>query len=222
MLTFLLVFTVCEEPMIGPTPNAPYCENTATVLGLDEISPLGFTGLELLELAEGTHQETFHYELDQDRDSSPLTFSIHHDGGEVRYITSEAIHLDSAGTAMDIDVECPDRVEIDVRVSLNTEDGLFDEAWEPLTLQGSSPDYARVQVSLDAFSGALELRDYASTDADEVQATVYVGFDDTGSYGDISGHASGTEDCDDSDETCASWVDLMPIGNWTASGAAHL
>ena len=99
-------------------PAAVACTGTETYLTLDETSPLGFSGQDLLENVAATHTVTLNWtngtssslELDLEHDS---TFQ---DNGQVIYFENETDHS-----------SCYSELYVPVQLSLVTSDGLLNE-----------------------------------------------------------------------------------------------
>jgi len=187
--------------------SGPHCEDTPTVVALDEVTPLGFAASELAAWAEGTHAETFVY---AEGGSTPLTLAVTV-GPEARYVTSVAVYPDD-GTQPAIGVECFDRVEVDLSVSLETDDGAFDEGFDT-TLQSMDGLSAEWFATLDpgALGGSYDLDD-PEVDWSERKLFVQASFDAEGSSGSIAGQLSGQDDCEGPD--CAAWAMNVEVGHW--------
>lgn len=193
--------------------DGPYCEDTATVVALDEVTELGFAAVDLLALAEGTHDETFTWA--RDGSTTPVMVVVD-TPGEARFVHSEAVYPDTGGERLDIAVLCEDRVEVDVSVALTTADGAFDEAWT-VALQGGTA----AQVSLfreldpDALVGTYDMaEDITEPDYDERSLWVQADWTEDAVTGTIEGQVSGGDsDCDDGD-VCTAWASIVEVGAW--------
>ncbi len=216
MFTLLTILPACDL-IFGrnDASDGPYCEDTPTVLALDEVSELGFSGQDMLDLAEGTFTEDLRYQLDPPLADTIVAVDVAYDAGEVRFIHSEAVYPETNGPTNDIGVVCWDRMEVDVDVSLYTDDTLFAEDWDGVTLEAASESQVELYRSLDSFGGPFDLWDYADPDADEVRAFVEIRFDADGSHGALSGQASGADDCEPG-ETCAAWAETIDIASWSS------
>ncbi len=150
--------TGSEDTTAGETGevdgNTP-CIDTPTVLAGDEASALGFSGDELLagKLGEKTAMLLFASEPTTLNDdikglSLPLTFTLRHEGGEIRFIDSEVNpDYDDSGNESGFPGECTDRIEVDVLIDFVTDGGEFDEHREAV-LTATTVERADVQVKL--------------------------------------------------------------------------
>ena len=192
--------------------DSPYCDDTVTVLGVDDVGTLGFSGQDMLALAEGTHDETFVWT--RTAESSALSLVVRHDGGEVRQVESEAVYPE--GTTVDIGIECPDRIEVDVAVTFETADGAFAEAWD-LALVAVSAGTVAMDVVLDpdALGGSYDMNaDITDPDWDDRGLWASGRFETARSSGEITGQVSGgDDDCQDG-EVCTAWSGMVDVGRW--------
>lgn len=149
----------------GEDGGAP-CIDTPTVLGLDDATPLGVTAAELLadKLGERVTTLTFAEEptsLSDDVKGKqlPLTVTLRHEGGEIRWIDSELNpEWTNDGSESGFPGECEDRLEIDVAIDFVTEGGELDEHPEAV-LQAVTAERASLMVSLipPGLGGSLDL-----------------------------------------------------------------
>lgn len=205
----MLVMAGCD--ILTPA-EAPYCENTATVVGLDEATALGFSAQQLLDLALGQHDEVFTY---ADGTESGLSLEVSHAGGEARFVTSEAVYPKS-GSTIDIGIECFDRVEVDVSISLATDDGALAESWDGALTSSSGEivDFSQ-ELDPDALSGSLDFDAFTSEpEYDDQSMWTYGSFTEAGALGEVNGQVSG-EDRD------SAWAALVEIGAWDGTGAGE-
>lgn len=198
---------------LGNDPaELPYCEDVATALAMDEVSPLGFSGADVLAFAAGTKDETLVYAR-RGVDDTPLTLELGSVDG-ARFVQSTAVYPDEGGVQADIGVVCDDRVEVDVAVELITADGAFDEAWQG-ALVAISGDAAstRHELDPDALGGTYDMDvDIDVADYDARSLWVEIQLDAIGTSGAIRGQVSGEEDCTSGD--CAAWSSEVVVGTW--------
>lgn len=191
--------------------GGPACEETAIDLALDAETGLGFTAQDVLDLAQGSHTETFHPMTD-DAPESQVTVVAAWTTGAVHLIESEAVYPDS-GTHSAIGVVCEDRVEVVVDVTLDTDDGQLAEAWS-LKLRATVPEQVIASVSVSEFAGTVDLWDFADPDADTVSGAVSLRWSPSGSHGEVGGQATGEDDCETGDP-CSAWAQSFQIGWWS-------
>jgi hypothetical protein len=132
-----LLLTAC--PGQDATVESWQCEAEATVLELDEVSTLGFSGQDLLDSVAGPHSETLDYR--GELPASTITLELIHDGGEVRFVHQEEPSRGFLASAKDTAwfEPCPDYLEVDVEVSLVSLDGLWDERFPASIASGDRP-----------------------------------------------------------------------------------
>ena len=128
--------------------SASLCDVETTEFALDEVTPLGFSGTELLVTASGMRtQPGFWPETEA---ITPLSVSIAAAEGAVAvFYDLEVPPPSGAGPVPLIAVVCEDRVEIEVDVDFSTEDGAFSEAGLSGLLSGDQADLASVSAALD-------------------------------------------------------------------------
>ena len=191
--------------------SAPYCEDVATVITLEEATALGFSGADVLALAEGTFDETLTWTADGS--TTPVQVVVSYAEGEVRFVDSEVVTPEGEdGEILDIYVECPDRIEVDVTVAVATEDGGFDEAWD-VALSSTDGLTAGGSVSPADFTGTYEYTAMDPSEYDELSYRVTVGFDGNGTSGEAFADAQGCDtDCEGDECTC--WDMQDPIASW--------
>jgi len=133
--------------------NAP-CIDTPTVLVLDEVSMGGFSGAQLLADKLGVRMTTLaianeptSLSPDWKGKQLPLLVELRHEGGEVRWIDSEANpDWDDSGNDSGF-TECTDRMEIDVKLDFVTEAKEFDEQRDAVLI-ATTVERAEVQAQL--------------------------------------------------------------------------
>lgn len=215
----LSLLTACPDNNKDDTGAADdlwSCDETATTLSLDEVSALGFSGQTIVDVASGTHAATFTY---VDGSTTGLTLEATTPGA-VRYIEATPPAPDSSATedlAWDTGGgdACPDRVEVDMTLSFVTQDGAFAESWD-MTMRSEDGATVSFYAQLDpsGFAGTFDLVDHVTaTDWDELSAWVSGSIDATGTSGEISGQASGADECEDGDE-CSAWAEMVEVGTW--------
>lgn len=133
--------------------NQP-CIDTPTMLALGEVSMGGFSGEQLLADKLGVRMTTLaianeptSLSPDWKGKQLPLIVELRHEGGEVRWIDSEANpDWDDSGNGGGF-TECTDRMEIDVKLDFVTEAKEFDERRDAVLI-ATAVDRADVQAQL--------------------------------------------------------------------------
>lgn len=104
--------------------NMPYCAESVVTVLLDEITELGFSARDLLDLTSRPRHALWSW--DYKEDVTELSLRVASVARTARYIDSVAVYPEGAP---DIAVICPDRVEVDAWVHFSTSDGAFAERW---------------------------------------------------------------------------------------------
>jgi len=194
-----------------PTAELPYCEDEATPSTLEEVSPLGFSGSDILAFAAGTSEATFVWERREVADTT-LSLAIAEIDG-ARFVRSTAVYPEDGEYAA-IDVICDDRLEIDVSVDVETADGAFDESWQGILVALDADAASTSQVlDPDALGGSYDMdADIDVPDYDDRSLWVEIQLTGEGTRGEVRGQVSGEDDCDGGD--CAAWASEIAIGFW--------
>ncbi|MGB1700229.1 MAG: hypothetical protein ACPHRO_09765 [Nannocystaceae bacterium] len=167
------------------------CEETVTLLSdLDEVSPTGYSGQQLLDVVTSSGPLTLTWADPEDEGWSVVTnatpgpvgleFGAAYGGGEVRFVDSEP-KPPGPGAQPSIYINCPDRLEVEVQFTVNTADGLFAETFET-TLRhsigeedGSSlTPVMRVHLDLDmdALNGSFEVAEEQPSEPESLAFTL--------------------------------------------------
>lgn len=171
--------------------SSPYCEESVTILAsADSPTPADKTAAEILAVIEGEHTSELEW-TEQTGDgvqvevtpggsgTTPLTLTIDHAGGEVRWVDSEVVY--PPGPTNEIYVECLPRLEIDAKLGFTSEDGAFAELFDVVVrAEANYSDelhWARVLEAFepDALSGMLEVLSVEPKDPDEIEYHVDFG-----------------------------------------------
>lgn len=170
--------------------NGAHCEVVDRApLQRDEVSPLGFSAGEILDLAVGVHE----HELIWARGGSTALALTVDDEGVYEYLTQEVVVTGDGGrTTANIEPWCPNLVSAKVTLGLETADGAFAESRE-LELQAYEAGRSQQYLDLDEVSGTFDPWDHvpAASDYDEVRAWLNVTFEASGARGTIDGQGSG-------------------------------
>jgi hypothetical protein len=207
-----LLLVGCFEKRDPSLEDGPYCENTPTVVTLEETTELGFSGADLMALAEGGFDETLTWI--EDGSTTPVHVSVGYAEGEVRYVSSEAVYPDSDEPTIDIGIECQDYLEVDVSLVITTEDGALDESLE-LALR--SDEGTRVSGSLELdhtqLDGSYEFTLMDPSEYDSVTHFLDVLFEESGCSGELMAQAEGCDDDCTGDE-CTCWASNDTVASW--------
>jgi hypothetical protein len=194
--------------------DGPTCEDTPTVIALDDDTALGFSANALVALA--VTPSPFAAELVYARGgSTPLTLVVQ-DPGEARFVDSVAVYPDD-GVTPAIGIECHDRLEVDANATFVSGDGAFNEAFA-VVLRSEAVDAVTMNASLDplALQGTYDVSlDVPEPDLaafEEVSLPIDVAFDSDGSSGTVAVFGTGKETCDD--DTCTAFAARIEVGSW--------
>ena len=167
-----------EEEAPLPSSSGPYCEDTASPMAADDESSFGVTGGEFLAALPSDFIGVASFEGMGD---SNLELRITVDEDSLRFVESVAVYPETDGPVPAIDVMCGDRIEIDVRMELHTEDGQLAETIDTtmsmvdhevmMTEPGAIS--AWIELEADAINGSLDMGDYLNPDEFD-SATFYV------------------------------------------------
>lgn len=214
---------------IGGLASAPTCVDTATVIALEDVTELGFSGADLLVLAEGDFDGQLTWYGDEhayppEETSTPVSVSVGYAAGEVRFVASELVYPEGDGPTMDIGIVCDDRVEVDVSLVIFTEDGGLDE---DLSLALRSFDGVHVTAGLafdhSTLGGTYEYTLEHPLEVDSVAHSMEVSFGDTGCSGELVARAEGCYDGHSSWDDCTTrecncWSSTDTVALWSAEG----
>lgn len=164
------------------------CEAVRTVeLTGDEDSELGFGADEVRALIDGAHDGTLVWDAGG-QTAVHLTVS---ELAGARFLDQEWVD-DGSGQEPMLDGDCPDVLAHDAHVTLVTDDGVFDEAFDvQIDAETAELAYFFDELDLTALGGTFEFPDAASYDA--VRAFVDVTFDADGSHGVIDGQGESVD-----------------------------
>lgn len=173
-----------------------HCEdNVSTLESLTDETPQGVSGAQLLATAQGVHGGTLRWTpieaqggavvtTNVEVEASELTVEIAYDGGEIRFVDSRRVD----GTALqqnDVAIFCNDRIEVDVRVTVSTTDGLLSGVVvAPLVLgldipleDESDTRPTSLSIELDELDGTLEILAVDPPDPNALELHLNLQFD---------------------------------------------
>ncbi|TNE91088.1 MAG: hypothetical protein EP330_06470 [Deltaproteobacteria bacterium] len=198
-ILMLVALGACDDGFNGGQSGSEQigCLPTTTAdLAVDETSPLGFTPQALLDLAEGSHTETFAFEQGGSVGVT-VTFTA---SGQARF---EEREYQDDGSGMEMAMDCEDAVVVPGTVTVVTDDGAVDESFD-VELEASSADLASWFGEVASLHGSFQIDE---SPYDEVRYFGMGTFDADGSAGELSGQGESV------DGEVASATNL-PIGAW--------
>lgn len=181
-------------------------------LGLDAVSPLGFSGDDLLLWAEGRHTTTLSWSVGG---TTGLSLDVVYDGLGARFL--EVAWRAQEGTEKAIPADCTDRLVVGARIDVVTDDGAFDESFDA-ELGGTQGDTASFGVTLDpaTLGGAYTVREVDPASFDTVRLFVDGRFDALGTAGSVVGQGEGTDSGTDPDGVA--FALRFDVATWGAVG----
>ena len=178
------------------------CDAVRTVaLTGDEDSELGFGADEVAALVDGAHDGTFVWDAGGET-AVHLTVS---GLTNARFLDQEYVD-DGTGTEPMLAMDCPDIVATDAHITLVTDDGAFDEAFDQrIDVETADLGYFYSELDLSALGGSFVVPGEADYDA--VRAFVDVTFATDGTTGIVDGQGESV------DGEVASATQI-PVGSW--------
>ena len=183
-------------------------DGVVTPLDLDAMSPLGFSGADVLALVEGTHTGVLTWSKGG---STEVTVTVAHDGGQARYVDLPDSVSPGDGTSRDprtgvLMVGCLDGMVLDAKLGLSTADGAFAESWSTTLFaimlnqgfQDAAIDVsAQINLDVDALKGTYQVTEVDPSSFDATPIYVNLTFDAGGVHGKITGDAIENGNADD-------------------------
>ena len=178
------------------------CEPASTTeLALDEAAPHGVTPAQVLALAVGKHRSELTWtQLGQ---STSVTVDIAHNNGTIAWVDYELV----SGSGTMFAAACVDELEIELDVTVQTDDGALNEAFAAkLTTADVS---GHIVVELGNVQGTFDPWDHAPAnhDFDEMRTRLFLTTDASGVSGKIEAQGSGTDGK-------AAFAELVEIAAW--------
>ncbi len=194
------------------TDDGPYCEETPTVVTLEEVTELGFSGADLLVLAEGSFEEELTWLTDDS--TTTVTVDVAYAEGEVRYVTSEAVYPDEGETSIAIGIECEDYLELDVTIAIATVDGSLAESLDTtISSYDGTVSTTRQSFAPEEIQGTYEYTEMDPSEYDELELGIAVEFDEVGCSGEMTVTTQGCDDDCEGDE-CTCWASNGTVASW--------
>jgi len=187
----------------------PYCEETRTALGFDELSPLGFSAAEAAVALGSLHSGGFFWARGGETTfESELALT-----SSVFFVDLEEATPPDDATVPSIAVVCDDYLEVAVTLGLATGDGLLDEHWA-LTMSLLQVDEGDLyaDLALSDFSDPSIFDAFQVDEATEQHPTLKARFGPEGAaYGDLAWSSEGEGEG-------TAWAGTDPVASW-GSGA---
>lgn len=182
MAMLLCACTGTVNPVTGGQTGeiaAPICDGPYDPYDLDEVSPIGFSGADVLAELGETHSTTITW---SDGVASTLTVRVEHDDeiqdeGNILYVDP-----------MDDHPNCSERADVPIRLTLTTDDGLLELSFVEM-LKATETDAATLvgNPSGIQFLGSFDLAAVVgAANLDAVAPHLELTFDGSGSTGEIT------------------------------------
>jgi hypothetical protein len=170
-------------------------------LTVDEVSPNGLNGDDLLLRAEGTHLSTLTY---ADDTAIPIHVTVTYSAGDVTYYDRDL----SGDPDPALVASCIDGIEVAVLLDIVTDDGVFNELLIPVHLIAHVEDESFWSTTIDPadFGGTFEITEIDPASFDTIEIVIEGTFGIEGSEGRFSGVAVGDT------------VEHFEIARWVAFG----
>ena len=152
-LALALALTGCfGEERQDPSYAAPYdegghCDYDHSTFGIDETTPLGFTGAELAAELAGPRSEILSWDETGDTTTLALELSFA-DDAEVTYVWGEWVDPDSGGMADTGGQDCAEYVYVEATMSFVTTDGLMNESLD-VRVEADGATLGRVEKTVE-------------------------------------------------------------------------
>ena len=140
MRVFVLIASISSFGVLAATPEWPYCEEIIELYNINQTTPLGFSGLDLINLTNNIESVVISYGYKQGQTNGFLEFD--QVAPIARYVHAKAVYPTQG---YDIGIVCADRVEVDVRIFFDSYDGAFADSWET-TLRSEQPEYCTTNI----------------------------------------------------------------------------
>jgi hypothetical protein len=186
------LLTGCSGSPDGPQAGGQFGSESSsgclavstTMLPMAEASVLGFSGADLMALVGGDHAATLAWAKGG---STEATVSVNTQATEARYLDRE---WTDDGSGIELAMDCPDVLEVDVIVGFTTADGAFRESWTSKIMAPTAAQASFFQeLDLAALGGSYQVTEVNPAEFDEVRAFLDADFDAEGVHGRIDGQA---------------------------------
>lgn len=180
-----------QEPDPTPLEGGGCVEEVTVLAGIDEVSSLGFSAAQVLDVAVGAHMSAMEWgegladggvtvKFGPESGAAQLAVTVEYAGGEVRYVKSTPEEGGWDGGYAD----CSDRLEVDASVSVKSSGGALDESFVA-ALRASTPRIATLKqvIEHEALGGSLALTTVAPAEASVGAVNVDLGFTEDGLFG---------------------------------------
>jgi hypothetical protein len=127
MKNFMAILTL----LIAQNALCSFCEITITDFDLDQVTPKGFSGRHLLNLAEGEKPIEIQFPDDSSKPAVSGKLVVRGSGGRAKYIKSvDPRGIPEGGWPDNVWSSCIDKVEVRAHVNFISDDGIFNEKWD--------------------------------------------------------------------------------------------
>lgn len=170
-------------------PDITPCSEETTTLALDEASPLGFSGQEVLDAAGQSTSSQGTYTPDEGGGTTTVSVGVGSRGDAVFHDREVIVDTDDGveGPAIGADPGCPDWLEVPVTFTLLTSDGKFEERTSAAILAMTLTSLS-VTAELDwaSLGGTFTFQGIDPTAWDTVSLDV----ENTWAHGEVSGQVN--------------------------------
>lgn len=195
-----LALIACEEVKDTDIDNSvwPYCEDAESLINLDEETPIGITGSDLVDSLPQSTTVGIGW---SGGSSDVLTWGFSADSDSLRFVSSEAVYPEPepGQDVPSIAVDCPDYVAVDGIINLQSDDGQLNEAialtiaLNEYDLDDMAANFS-IELDPDALGGTLSLSDYLDISAyDSVRIFLYGEIIGGVLTGELSAQGEGTD-----------------------------
>ncbi len=127
LLTFVatFIFALQSSTEISLPSILPYCDETVEEFAPDEPTPLGFSGLDVVNLSKNISHLKIVFAYKEETTMGEIRVEALPE--PVRYVKSVAVYPKDWA---DFEITCDDRLEMGVNVKLDSVDGSFHDQWQ--------------------------------------------------------------------------------------------
>lgn len=151
-------------------PDVIPCDDITSRLDPDEVSPLGFSGADVLTPIAAARTTAATWPEPPREGETTVTIAVAGNGDPTFHERSVSEDADTDALS-DADPACPDQLEVPVLVTFGSADGAFDEAL-PMSvwaLTASDPVSGSVPLDVDALTGTYTIEEIDPSAWDDVE-----------------------------------------------------